>query len=1025
MNLSLLTLGLAGIAYLLLLFLVATAVDRGRFPKLARHPLTAALGLGVYASSWSFYGSVGFARTQGYLFLTIYLGVTLACLLVPVLWTPVLRLAREHQLTSLADLFAFRYRSPGVGAIVTIFMLAGALPYLALQVRAVTESVWVLTGERPAWLGFALCATLTVFTILFGARHLSPRERHQGMAVAIALESLVKLLALLAVGAFAVVGVFGGPESLDTWLRLHPEATAQLWRPVRDGPWGTLLLLSFSAAFLLPRQFHMAFAESADERSLTVATWALPLFLLLLNLSIPPILWAGTELLPGADPDFYVLGIAKAKGAALMSAVAWLGGLSAASAMLIVTALALSSMCLNHLVLPLRRRTRDRDLYRELLGTRRVLIALILLSGFGFFLLLEARRGLAELGLVSFVATAQFLPGLAGVLFWRRASRLGFVTGLSAGIFIWAALLLVPLLARAEIFPTSLGLSGVLAATRLDPWGFTTFLSLGVNALLFAVISLLSTPQPADEEAAQACARDAFALPSGALTASSPAEFRDLLVPILGTEAAAAEVERALGDLAMDPAERRPAWLLQLRGRIEKNLSGLMGPVLARVVVDEGLRMDPRARTALADHLRSLEEQLAAARVPLQGAAAELEAARRYFRRVLEDLPLGVCALGPDGEITVWNAAMARISGVEAPAVAGLPLPQAPAPWGEALSDYAREPAVSEGDAAARIELWLTVAGVRRCFVLRRSQVSEGALPAALGRGGHLLSGVVLQVAEITGQKSLQAQVAHQDRLASIGRLAAGVAHEVGNPLTGIASIAQNLRDDANPEDVGERAGLILEQTQRIDGIVRSLVRFSHAGLSHGPQSGYDPAPLDLREVVEDALRLVRLSRQARGVECDDACPAGLTLLGDRQQLVQVVVNLLTNALDASVAGARVTVRAVAAAAGEGSVLLEVVDSGCGIPEEIRGRIFEPFVTTKAPGEGTGLGLSLVYSIVREHGGTVEVRSARGVGTTIAVRLPALRTRAEGLASGSVPPPAPAPPDLREGGELSGGVLRT
>jgi Na+/proline symporter/nitrogen-specific signal transduction histidine kinase len=995
-------LAFAGLLWLFGLFWVAFAVEQGAFKRIARHPLTAALGLGVYATSWSFYGSVGFARSQGYLFLTIYLGFTLACLLVPVLWTPVLRLAREHQLTSLADLFAFRYRSPLVGPLVTVFMLAGSLPYLALQVRALAESTVALTGASSRWLGLALCGTLTVFTILFGARHLSPRDRHEGMAVAIAFESVLKLVALLLVGGFVVAAVWGGPQQLSAWTRAHGEVTSRLWLPVRDGPWGTLLLLSFSAAFLLPRQFHMAFAESADERSLTWASWAVPLYLLLMNLVIPPILWAGDLRLPGGDPDFFVLSVPQLFGSRTMSLLAWLGGLSASSAMLVVTALALSSMCLNHLVLPLRKRAPDRDLYKELLGARRILIALIILSGFGFYLLLQTRRGLAELGLVSFVATAQFLPGLAGVLFWRRASRQGFVIGLSAGAAIWAALLLFPLLLREEIFPTPLELAGLFGVTRLDPWGFTTFLSLGVNGLLFAAVSLFTSPRPEDVEAARACARNAFSLPIGALTAASPAEFEGLLVPILGTEAARSEVQRALADLSMEPVEKRPDELLRLRAQIEKNLSGLMGPSLARVVVGEGLRMDPRARTALADHLRSLERQLLAARVPLQGAAAELEAARRYFRRVLEDLPLGVVALGPDGEVTIWNAAMARLSNVEGPSVVGLSLERLPAPWGSALAAYAESPSHPQlaldpqtDPEGTRTEVWLEFAAGsgstagRRCFVLRRSQVDEAALPPHQGGPPHPLAGLVLQVAEVTGQKSLQAQLAHQDRLASIGRLAAGVAHEVGNPLTGIASIAQNLRDDREPEAVGERAALILEQTRRIDGIVRSLVRFSHAGLSPGQSAEPGlPSSLDLREVVEDALRLVRLSRRARGVEVDDQCPPGLPLLGDRQQLVQVLVNLVTNACDASAAGKQVVVRG--SREGAARVLLEVVDSGSGIPEELRPRIFEPFVTTKAPGEGTGLGLSLVYSIVREHGGTVEVESAVGEGTRVSVRLPAL-----------------------------------
>ena len=270
-------------AYLLLLFGVAYATERGLVPgKLVRHPLTYALSLGVYATSWTYSGSVGFAKSQGFAFLTIYLGVTLACLLVPVLWEPVLRLCREHQLTSLADLFAFRFQSQGAGVLVTVFMLAGNLPYLALQIHAVTAAFKVLAqASPPSGIALMFCGLVTLFALLFGARHVTPRERHAGLGVAIAFESLVKLVALLTVGLVAVTSVFGGLSGLSRWLVEHPDALARAYGPVQSGPWATLLLLSFAAGFLLPRQFHMAFTESLDGRALRVAAWAFPLFLLL------------------------------------------------------------------------------------------------------------------------------------------------------------------------------------------------------------------------------------------------------------------------------------------------------------------------------------------------------------------------------------------------------------------------------------------------------------------------------------------------------------------------------------------------------------------------------------------------------------------------------------------------------------------------------------------------------------------------------------------------------------------------
>ncbi len=960
----------AGVAYLLLLFLIAYAAERGWIPsRIARHPATYVLSLGVYATSWSYYGSVGFALTEGYNFLTIYIGVTLAFLLTPVLLMPILRLTRDYQLTSLADLLAFRYRAQATGVLVTLFMLLGILPYISLQIRAVTESIRVLTQEAtPAVIGFGFCVTLILFAILFGARHTSPREKHEGLVVAIAFESAVKLVALACVGLFAVFGVFGGFGGVNDWLAQHPEALASLYAPAREGPWVTLLLLSFAAAFLLPRQFHMTFTENIEPRTLPVASWGFPLMLLAFNLAIPPILWAGQALSPPTSADFYVLGITLSGGASWLPTLAFLGGVSAASAMMIVETLALAAMCLNHLILPATFSGRERpytNLYDKLLWWRRALIAVIVFAGYGFYLLLEANQGLVRLGLISFVAVAQFLPGVLGLLFWPRATRAGFIGGLVGGALVWAVTLLLPLLERSGILHTGFDAQALVGAVDQDPMSFATFWSLAVNSLLFVGLSLYTAPSVEESEAARACARE-VPPPRGVVTAVSPAQFRDQLARSVGAQTAEKEVRQALADLKMSDEERRPPELRKLRERIERNLSGLMGPLLARMIVNDKLQVDPRERTALADTMRFIEERLKDSRSQLQGLAAELDALRRYHRQVLQELPLGACSLGPDQEVVIWNHAMERISGLPAQQAVGLRLAQLPEPWAGLLRGFLR---------ARDQHLYKLQAGIQgraRWFNLHKAIIEDSASQSG---------GMVILVEDLTELYTLEAELAHSERLASIGRLAAGVAHEIGNPLTGIASLTQNLKDESDPAAIRESIQLIQRQIRRISDIVQSLVTFSHGGVS----SDREQAPLNLHDAVEEAVRLVRLSHAGKQVNCINRCVETIELHGDRQRLVQVFVNLLTNACDASRPGDDIVIEA----RHDGDrVHVEVVDQGSGIPPELHERVFEPFFTTKRPGEGTGLGLPLVYNIIQDHAGDIRLDSAPGRGTRVVIRLP-------------------------------------
>lgn len=963
---------LAGL-YLALLFLIAWGIGRaGSITRVLRHPLSYTLTLGVYASSWSYFGNVGFAERNGLLFLATQIGKTFAVMLAPAVGGKILALTRDHQLTSVADLFAFRYRSRLVGFLITLVSLIATLPYLAQQVRAVVGSLDAMTGTRaPALVGIGFCAALALFAILFGTRDVSPRVQRDGLTAALAFESLVKLSALLAVGAAAVAG-FGGLGRLDEWLAAHPEQMRALHAPLHEGgSWSSLLLLSFTSAFLMPRQFHVAFAEGTTTRSLRVAAWAFPVYLLLLNLPILPILWAGGAAHPAGDPDYYAIAVARDSGSPTLAAFTFLGGISAASAMALVTLLALSAMCLNYFVNPFvllaRPAAPPRDLYRWLLWARRALIVALALASWGTFELFEGNRCLVEWGIGSFVAIAQFFPGLVGVLFWRRATARGLVAGLAAGIGVWIPTSFLPLFRAAPM-------SSPIAS--MDPLTFATFTSLSVNVLLFGAVSLLFPARPDEEEAASICVDGAALGPATpAYPARSPAELHERLARFLGARVAEQETSRAARDLELASDEASPLALRRLGERVEQNLSGMMGPLLARLVVQGSISGDSTDAPTLDEQLRALDEQLALGGPRLHGIAAELDTVRRFLGALLDDLPLGICALDHEGRIVLYNRTMEGLTGVAARAVEGRGIVELPLPWGQELG------AIVASTEGADVMLTLTAAEARRSLRVQRFAVD---LPApSAGSSAADRSGLVLLVEDTTERRKLETQLAHQDRLASIGRLAAGAAHGFGNPLNNIGLLAQNLEHNEGADDVRARRGKIIDQVQRIDVIVRALLNFSRVGALAGPTPV--PTIVGVHALVDEAVNLARLDPAAKNLAWESRCDLTHTVFGDRQQLQQVLVNLLTNAADASPESGTVIVESVVES---GLIVLRILDEGPGLAPELADHVFEPFITTKAPNAGTGLGLYVTYGIVRDHGGTIAIDREGGARTVVSVRLP-------------------------------------
>ncbi len=983
MSFSLAQILLCIVAYLTGLFAVAYLADRGLISeRITRHPATYVLSLGVFAGAMATNGVMELAYRYGYSFLLYYGGVVFMFAFAALLLLPLLRLCRVYQLSSLADVLTFRFRSPRVGAIITVAMCLTLLPLLALQIQVVADSIHILAGDagslfsrdnRQDGLALLFCIIITVFSILFGTRHVSAQQRNTGLVTAIAFESLVKLGAMFVLLIAAVYGIFGSFAGVEQWLQQSPEVKNALEHSRHDNTARTLLVIFFAGAVCMPHIFHMVFAENTDSSDLRTATWGLPLYLLLLSLPVLPVTWAGIRLGQQLPIDYSGLAMGLELRSTTVSAAAFVAGLSAASATIIITTLALANMCLNHLILPTRLLQIDRDIniYMQLKWLRRSLIGILILAGYGFFIALSGTQTLTQLGLVAFSGTLQFLPGIIATPYWPSANRKGLIAGIATGLTIWFFAMLLPLAGQFSI-PLVSALSDHALAAGDNHWANAVLVSLTLNASIFVLVSLLTSTSDDERVAAEICSMDDSTRPvRRVLSLHSAAEFGEQLATALGEKTARSEVNRALNELQFSPGESRPYALRRLRARLEANLSGLLGPAVAHGIVERCIPFQAGPQGATED-LYLIERKLDRVQSSFTGLTADLDNLRRHYRETLDNLPIGVCSIGTDGEVLLWNRSMEHITGVAPREVLGSLLDSLPRPWRQIISDFQR------GDSHTLLKAEVARDSGQPCWI---------SLHKADGGSDGRSTDTVILVEDITDFELLEEELLHNERLASIGRLAAGVAHEIGNPVTGIACLAQNLEYETDPTEIRFAALDILKQTDRISRIVESLVNFSHAGSSSSGEVSL--APCNLADCVDEAVHLLALDREAKPVQFTNQCDRELVVLANSQRLLQVFINLLGNARDACDDYGRVDITADCT---DALVTINICDNGCGIPAELQAHVFEPFFTTKDPGAGTGLGLALVFSIMDDMNGSVSVSSplsdGPNPGTRVTLQLP-------------------------------------
>ncbi|MFG6159274.1 NahK/ErcS family hybrid sensor histidine kinase/response regulator [Halomonas sp. 1390] len=658
--------------YITVLFAIAWRGDRHARQHGAsrRRPVIYSLALAIYCTSWTFHGAVGQAATSGWSFASIFVGPILTLLLFWPVLAKMIRVAKHQNVTSIADFIASRYgKTQSLAAFASLVALIGTLPYIALQLKAVSTSFSVITSAsditRAPLFGdtaFYVAVVMAAFAILFGTRHTDATEHHEGLIHAVAFESLVKLVAFLALGAYVTWGMFDG---LGDLLGRAEEQLA-LQRQLADQDFGQSFwaqtLLAMLAILCLPRQFHVAVVENIHRDDATKARWLFPLYLLAFAFFVIPIAAAGLTIFSESriEPDTYVLALPMAADNAWLTLLTFIGGFSAATGMVIVAAVAVSIMISNEIVIPALFRlrwfdTKPRDYGRLVLRARRITIVVILAMAYGVYHMIGEFSSLANIGMLSFAAAAQFAPALIGGLYWKRGNRLGVIVGMNAGFAIWAYSLLMPTMITTGVLPLDWADGGPLDIAWLAPTSlfglnvgdsFThgVMLSLGVNLFCYIFVSQM-TPQRVVERIQASLFVDSVETRQTSVNrpwtgATTVGDLKVLCERFLG----AGQVSRAFDDYARrtgKPLEDNTRASIDVIQFTERFLASVLGASSARIVVNSALQ---GRGIGISDVISIVDE-----------ASQVLEFNRALLQATIENINQGISVVDQNLRLVVWN----------------------------------------------------------------------------------------------------------------------------------------------------------------------------------------------------------------------------------------------------------------------------------------------------------------------------------------------------------------------------------
>ena len=1021
---------LLAIGYVGALFAVAWFGDRtaSRSDKAAGdrgHPFLYALSLGVFCTSWTFFGSVGLATTTGFDFIPVYIGPILMFALGWRVIRRIVRLSKRQNLTSIADFLAARYgKSQAVSAIVTIVAVVGTLPYIALQLKAIVTSTEVLLGETvfvPIKLpevgiletSFVVAVVLAAFAVLFGTRHIDTTEHQSGLMLAVAAESCVKIVAFIMVGIYVMYAVFGGFEGFASRAWMSPEIKAVFGRPLNIGHWVTVSFLSLVAIILLPRQFHVTVVENRNENEIKRARWLFPLYLVAINIFVIPIAIAGLITLPKGfiDPDMFVLAVPMGKLADVMSAIVYLGGLSAATAMVIVESVALSIMISNGLVVPLllRRRLQDyaqaEDLAGMLLNIRRIAICVIVFAGYLFYRTLGQVQGLAAIGLVSFAAIAQLAPAFFGGLVWGRATARGAIAGIVSGFVICSYTLMLPWFVKAGFLAPELLADGPFGVTWLRPQALFyldlaplthgVLTSMTVNVLAFVGVSLTRQPFAAERSQAQLfVAQDLDPGTVGVVVPTArPHAFRSA-VTVGDLQATATRYlgadrsQRSFADYALfvgRPLMSHSEADLATIQFTERLLSSAVGAASARLVMALLLS---RAKVGSQETLQLLDV-----------ASEALHYNHDLLQSALDQVRHGLGVFDRDMRLICWNRQFGEL--LELPAgltQVGVPLVEI-VRYAAMRGDFGGGP-IEHMIADRMYRLTATretlqervVSGVDRILEIRSATMPQGGIVITFAdvtervRANKALASdkenLERRVAERTSELMIartKADEANQDKT----RFLAAASHDLLQPLNAARLYASSLIERKLDAKTAEIAANIDASLNSVEEIMSALIDLSRMDAGR-LEAEYSAVPLDV--MFTTLLREYEPLAAKKGLELR-VLPTTAWVETDRRLLRRVLQNLVSNAIKYTPNGA---VLLGATVRGD-NVIVHVSDTGPGIDAANHALIFKEFQRLeehKAMAAGLGLGLSIVQRIGRVLGAEIGLTSEIGRGSTFWIALP-------------------------------------
>lgn len=1008
-------------AYLLLLFAVASYGDRKarNAPAGKGRPLVYALSLAIYCTSWTYFGGVGLAAERGLEFTGIYIGPILMFTIgLPVI-RRIIALAKSEKLTSVADFVAARYgKNPTVAAIVALISLIGAIPYIALQLKAVSSSVSAMvdtsgygigTGQNFIDLPLLVTLFLACFAIVFGTRHTDATEHQDGLILAIAMESVVKLLALVTAGLYVIFFLFDGPSDLWAKALANNQVMTALNYQTPLPRWILLVVLSAFAIIMLPRQFHVTVVENRTEKDLRTAGILFPIYLVAINLFVLPVAIAGVLTFAGSgDADLYLLRLPLAADMPILTLITFIGGFSAATAMVIVASVALSIMISNDIVMPvfLRRNLMGRggsqDVAGTLLNVRRTAIFVVLLLGYGYYRSADMSAGLASLGLLSFVAISQMAPALFGGLVWRQANARGAIAGMTFGFLIWAYLLFLPSLGgpdnshvAATVLDFLFPFAGVFSGPAADPLVNASALSLLVNAVAYVIGSLTRAPKPLERIQAGVFIRrksrteKAF---RGRKTKITVLDLKTTIARYLGEE----RMERSF-----QTYERQSGRWLEDHQPADMALIHFSEQLLGSAIGSSS------ARLVLSLVLQRLDDTSSDTAWLLDQASEALQYNQDMLQTALSQMDQGIAVFDSSNNLIIWNRRFRQL--LDLPENAG----QVGFPLAEIVAMLTKRGDIRKEDGKRLIANFLTLdkpfllelsGGARIIEVRTNAMPDKGivttytditqrvAADMALKQANETLE---LRVAERTGELTrvnkevAEARAAAEEANIGKTRFFAAAGHDILQPLNAArlysSSLVERLGDSENSLLV-QNIDSSLESVESILGAVLDISRLDTGAMKPRLQS----VPLNdlLRRIETDFAPVARAANLELTV-----MPTSLTVRTDPNLLRRLVQNLVSNAIKYTPTGkVLVGVRREG-----GDAIIQVLDSGIGIPASKFRTVFKEFARLDEGAKtasGLGLGLSIVDRISRVLNHSVDLQSKPGKGTRFRVKMPIDRTAA-------------------------------